>query len=397
MEYKFADRIITLKPSVIREILKADPDPEMVSFAAGNPSPLTFPSEEMGKIAAEIFASSANEAFQYGVTEGYTPLRQATASRIKEKFNVGRDFDDLIITSGGQQAIELAAKVLVNEDETIICESPSFIGALNAFRSYKINLVGVDIDEDGMRIDLLERALKENPNTKIIYTISTFHNPFGVTLSLERRKKMIELAHEYDVIILEDNPYFELRYSGEYVLPIKSMDEEGRVIFAGSYSKVIAPGIRVGYACAPQDIISKMTVAKQVSDVHTNLFFQMLIHKFITNGDFDNHIARSCDLYRHKLNLMLSLMERQVDASKAKWTKPQGGLFLWLELPEGYDGMELCRIMKPEKLTCVPGNAFCIDETKVSNAIRLNFSLPSDEQIEKGVGILAREIDKFVK
>ncbi|MDR1117530.1 MAG: PLP-dependent aminotransferase family protein [Oscillospiraceae bacterium] len=397
MDFKFANRIQTLQPSVIREILKADPDPEMISFAAGNPSPLTFPTAAMQPLANEIFENEAAPAFQYGVTEGYTPLRTATAERISSKYGIGGEVDDLIITSGGQQAIELAAKVLCNEDDTVICESPSFIGALNAFRSFKLNLVGIETDENGMRVELLEDALRANPNTRLIYTISTFHNPGGCTLSLERRKKMLELAKKYDVLILEDSPYFELRYSGEYVPPIKSMDTEGRVIFAGSYSKVVAPGIRVGYACGHRDIISKMTVAKQVGDVHTNLFFQMLVHRFVTGGGFDAHIENSCDLYRKKCGLMLDEMDKKIDRSKADWTKPDGGLFIWVTLKNGFDGMELCRIMKRRKLTCVPGSAFCVDETAVSSGIRLNFSLPSDEQIVKGVGILARAIDEFVK
>jgi len=397
MEFTFAERIQALKPSIIREILKADPDPEAVSFAAGNPSPETFPTEEMAKIAAEIFAGEAGDAFQYGITEGYTPLRSATAERISEKYSVGREFDDVIIVSGGQQGLELATKVLINENETLICEAPSFIGALNSFRAQRVNLVGVSCDDDGMKMDELEAALNTHPEARVIYTIPTFQNPGGSTLSLERRKKMLELAKKYDVIILEDSPYFELRYEGEYVPTIKSMDDEGRVIFCGSYSKVVAPGIRIGYVCAHKDILAKMTVAKQVSDVHTNLFFQMLVSRLITGGDFDAHIDACIKMYKEKLDLMISLLEKYVEPGKARWNKPAGGIFLWVELPEGYDGMELCSVVKAKKLACVPGNAFNVDEHAPSNCIRLNLSLPTVAQIEKGCKILGDAINEFVK
>ena len=397
MEYRFSDRIATLKPSVIREILKADPDPEAVSFAAGNPSPETFPTAEMAALAEKIFADEAGAAFQYGITEGYPALRKVTAERISRKYNVGKEFDDVIIVSGGQQGIELAAKVLANEGETVICEEPSFIGALNSFRAQNLKLAGVPCDGDGMRIDLLEEQLKAHPEARLIYTIPTFQNPGGSTLSLERRRQMLDLAERYDVMIIEDSPYFELRFEGEYVPTIKSMDTTGRVIFCGSYSKVIAPGIRIGYVCGPQAVLAKMTVAKQVSDVHTNLFFQMLVSRLVSDGGFDKHIADCCALYRHRRDLMLSLLSEKIDPGKATWTTPQGGLFVWVQLPEGYDGMELCRIVKEKKLACVPGNAFCVDENAVSSGIRLNYSLPTDAQIEKGCGILAAAINEFVK
>ncbi len=397
MKYRFSDRIATLKPSAIREMLKADPDPEAVSFAAGNPSPETFPTEQMARIASDIFADEAGAAFQYGITEGYMPLRQVTRERIRRKYQTGTDDDDVIIVSGGQQGIELAAKVLANEGETVICEEPSFIGALNGFRVQNLKLVGIPCDGDGMQTDLLEEQLKAHPDTRLIYTIPTFQNPNGSTLSLERRKRMLELAEQYDVMIIEDSPYFELRYEGEYVPTIKSMDKNGRVIFCGSYSKVIAPGIRIGYVCGPKEVLTKMTVAKQVSDVHTNLFFQMLVCRLVSDDGFDAHIAECCKLYRHRRDLMLSALEKKIEPGKATWTRPFGGLFVWVQLPEGYDGMELCRILKEKKLTCVPGNTFCVDANAISNGVRLNFSLPTDAQIEKGCSILAESINEFVK
>lgn len=396
MQYHFSDRISSLKPSAIREILKVTQDPTVISFAAGNPSPESFPEEEMAEIAADLFRNRAGEALQYGMTEGYTPLRQQTSVRLWEKYAIGRENDDLMITSGGQQAIELAAKVFLNEGDTLICEDPSFIGALNAFRSYHARLVGCLTDEHGMRMDILENLLKTQPNVKLIYTIPTFQNPSGKTLSLERRREMISLAEKYNVMILEDSPYFELRYSGEPVPAIKSMDEHGRVIYAGSYSKVLAPGIRMGFACAPREIIAKMVVAKQTSDVHSNLFFQMVVSEYLKRYDLDAHIEEVCKLYRHKRDVMLSAIDRYFD-KRVNVTRPNGGLFLWAQLPDGCDGVELCARAGKRKVAAVPGVSFLVNQSIKCPGIRLNFSLPSDEQIETGIAVLGEVIRDYLK
>lgn len=396
MNLQFSDRISSLQPSAIREILKVTQDPTVISFAAGNPSPETFPVADMSKIAEDIFTNHSATALQYGVSEGYGPLRELTFNRIKTKYGIGKDFDDLIITSGGQQAIELATKLLVNEGDTILCESPSFVGSLNAFRSYKANLVGIPMDRDGMDMDALENALKTCPNVKLIYTIPTFQNPSGCTLSIERRRKMLELAEKYDVLILEDNPYFELRYSGEYVPPIKSMDETGRVIYAGSYSKVLSPGIRVGFACAHRNIISKMTVCKQVSDVHTNLFFQMLCAKYLETCDIDAHIATIRKLYSHRMNVMTDAMDAGF-AGRATYIKPDGGLFIWCTLPEGSNAMDFCRICGNMKVAAVPGASFSVDESEIVPTFRLNFSLADDDTIRRGIALMSQALDEYLK
>lgn len=396
MEFEFSERIRGLKPSLIREILKADPDPEAISFAAGNPSPDTFPTAEMAAAASDIFAESSGAAFQYGITEGYTPLRKATAERVRRLHNIGRDFDDCMIVSGGQQGVELATKVLLNEGDTLVCEDPSFIGALNCFRAQRLNLIGVECDGEGMKMDELEKML-EKGGVKAIYTIPDFQNPGGSTMSAERRRKLMELARKFGVYIFEDGPYFELRYSGDSVPTLKSMDDEGRVIFCGSYSKIVAPGIRIGYVVAHRDVIAKMAVAKQVSDVHTNLFFQMIVERLISGGGFERHIAECRATYRWRRDIMLRELEKNIPEGKATWTKPDGGLFVWLTLPEGYDGTELCARAKANKLACVPGIAFGVDENAPSRSLRLNFSLPTDEQLVRGCEILGREIDNYVR
>jgi len=396
MNVKFSDRISSLQPSAIREILKVTQDPSVISFAAGNPSPETFPIADMSKIAENIFTNHSATALQYGVSEGYGPLRELTFNRIKTKYGIGKSHDDLIITSGGQQAIELATKLLINEGDTILCEAPSFVGSLNAFRSYKANLIGIPMDRDGMDMDVLETMLKTQPNVKLIYTIPTFQNPSGCTLSLERRRRMLELAEQYNVLILEDNPYFELRYSGEYVPPIKSMDETGRVIYAGSYSKVLSPGMRVGFACAHRDIISKMTVCKQVSDVHTNLFFQMLCAEYLDTCDIDAHIDTIKKLYSHRMNVMTDAMDACFDG-RARYIKPDGGIFIWCTLPEGSDSMDFCKICGSKKVAAVPGSSFSVDEREVVPTFRLNFSLADDDTIKRGISLMSDALAEYLK
>ncbi len=395
MRYSFSDRISSLQPSAIREILKVTQLPGVISFSAGNPAPETFPKDELAEISSEIFKNEFAAALQYGISEGFGPLRELMKSRLSGKYGIGREYDDLIIVSGGQQGMDLACKVLLNEGDTLICENPSFIGSLNAFRSYSLNLVGVPVDADGMDMDALESALSAHPETKLIYTIPAFQNPTGAYMSLERRHKILELAQKFDVIILEDSPYFELQYSGEMLPTLKSLDTEGRVIYVGSFSKIVSPGIRVGLACAHRDIISKMTVAKQVSDVHSNLFFQMAIARFFERYDVDAHIAKCRDIYRKKRDAMTDAIGRHF-GGLADFTPPSGGLFLWCDLPAGYDAAEFCSLCSRRKVVGVPGSAFLVDEREISGGFRLNFSLPSFGQIEEGITIMGECLKEFI-
>ena len=293
MEYKFSDKVSKLQASAIREILKFTADPEVISFAAGNPAPEAFPKERIAEISAELLRDDPILALQYSVTEGYTPLRDFLKEWLESKGCFHKEFDELIVTSGGQQANELSCKVLLNEGDTLICESPSFIGSLNAFRSYNVNLVGVDMDDDGINIEKLENTLKVQPNVKMLYLIPNFQNPTGRTISLENRKAVYELARKYDFIILEDDPYGELRFAGENVPTIKSMDTEGRVIYSSTFSKLISSGFRTGFVSAPAPIIQKIVVCKQVSDVHSNMWAQVVSHRFMTTVDRQAHFKNS--------------------------------------------------------------------------------------------------------
>ncbi len=396
LEIQFANRISTLAPSAIREILKVTQDPTVISFAAGNPSAETFPAKEINTISSQILTQQAAGALQYGITEGYAPLREQMKARLQTKYGIGTDSDDLMIVTGGQQGLEMTAKILCNDGDTLACESPTFVGALNAFRSYGLNLCGIPMEEDGMDLIALEERAKSDPRLKLVYVIPTFQNPSGRTMSLEKRKKLLALAQKYGFMILEDSPYFELRYSGEDVPSIKSLDRTGHVIFVGSFSKIIAPGIRVGFVCADRAVISKLTVAKQVSDVHTNLFFQMVISAYLQQYDLDDHIARTCTLYRHKRDYMLAAIDRCFP-KEIHVIRPDGGLFLWCELPQGLDGMELCRRASRRKVAAVPGSSFQVDEAAVCPGFRLNFSLPTEEQIDTGIAILAETATEYIR
>lgn len=286
-----------------------------------------------------MFATQAVTVLSYGVTEGYQPLRQWIADDL-QRSGIQREGDDTIVISGGQQALDFTAKCLLNDGDTVLTEAPTFLNALNTFRTYGARIVGVPMDGEGMDMDALEQALRLEKSVKFIYTIPNFQNPLGVTLSAARRRRMYDLAEQYDVMILEDDPYGRLRYSGTPVDAIKTLDRSERVIYTGSFSKIIAPGIRVAYLCAPKELMAKMVVAKQCVDVHTNMLSQVLVYEYLTRYDLDAHIRQCCDHYRVKRDAMLMAIDRYFPAEVAV-TRPEGGLFLWITLPEGCSGMEL--------------------------------------------------------
>ena len=397
MEYKFSDRVQNLKPSAIREIFKYASDKSVVSLSAGNPSPEAFPVEEIKEISKRIFEEDPISALQYSVTEGYTPLRETLREYMKKNHNVGTDNDDILITTGAQQIMDLATKSLVNEGDVIITEAPSFIGSLNTFRSYNAKLVGVEIESDGMSIEGLEKALKENPSTRFIYTIPNFQNPSGITMSLEKRKAMYDLAKKYQVLILEDNPYGDLRYSGEAIPSIKSFDTEGIVIYAGSMSKVVSPGIRVAYTIAPKPIFQKMVVCKQGNDVHTNVWSQMICNELMTKYDFQGHLEKLRQIYSKKAQYMMDLMDEYLVPLGITYSPITGGLFTMCTLPSYVDMPTFCKEAVLNKVCVVPGNAFLTDETQECHTFRVNFSTPTDEQLKRGIELLAETAKKYIK
>lgn len=394
MEYSFSDRVNSLKPSAIREIFKYAADPEVVSLSAGNPAPDAFPAKEIAEISADLLSRRPVDALQYGLTEGYAPLRDYLKKYMKDKYGIGSENDQLIITSGAQQVMDLAAKSLCNEGDVVICEAPSFIGSLNSFRSYNARLVGVPVESDGINTEILEEKLKTEKNVRFIYVIPNFQNPSGVTMSLEKRKKVYSLAKKYGVMILEDNPYGELRYFGENVPAIKSLDTDGIVMYAGSFSKVISPGMRVGWCVAPNPVIQKMVVCKQGQDVHTNMWSQIVIHEYVTKYDFEEHLNYLRELYRKKALFMMDLLDEHL-APYITYDKIDGGLFIMCKLPDNINMLDFCKEAVKRKVCVVPGNAFLTDETEECHTFRVNFSTPTDQQLEKGVKILGELIKEL--
>ena len=384
----FSDRMSALQPSVIREIFKYMSDPEMISFAAGNPAPEAFPVETVSSITANILKNDPIPALQYSISEGYAPLRNWVKQDLASKGLFKEGEDDVIITAGAQQVMEVTTKLICNEGETIICEAPSFIGSLNAFRSYKAKLVGVQMDDEGIDLEKLEAALIANPKTAFIYLIPNFQNPTGRCTSLERRKAVLELAEKYKTLVVEDNPYGDLRFAGPDIPTLKELDVNNRVIYAGSFSKTLAPGLRVGFMCASASLVQKAVVCIQASTVHTSILPQMITHKFVTETNYDEHLEKLQQLYKEKCKHMLDCLQFSMPVS-IDFTHPDGGLFIWGTLPKG-DMMDFCKKAVENKVAVVPGNAFLVNEKDPCLSFRLNFSFPSDSQIEKGVEILSK-------
>lgn len=393
--YELSKKYAGLKPSAVREILKATSEPGMIAFAGGSPATEAFPCEEVKRISAEILEENPVSALVYGVSEGYEPLRKTVKKWLYERENIGTDDDSVIITAGGTQVMDITTRVLASEGDTVICEDPSFIGSLNCFRSHGCNLVGVPIDDDGMNIDALEEAINQNPNAKFIYTIPNFQNPGGTTLSLEKRKRMYRLALENNLVILEDDPYGNLRVEGEAVPSIKSMDTEGIVVYAGSFSKILAPGIRVAYAVVPSKIAPAFTIGKQVSDVHTGVLNQMIVSRWFDEYDVNAHIDEIKKIYKRKLNLMCSCLDEHCKGF-ISYVRPQGGLFIWANLPDNVNMLDYVNKLLERKVAVVPGTAFMVDDTKPCSYIRLNFSTPDDESIVKGVEIMGLVAEEFI-
>lgn len=390
MQYKISSRMSGIQPSAIREILKGATGRDVIPFAAGNPSPDCFPVREIANITQLILNDSPVTALQYSVSEGYGPLR-AAVRRMLETREPGlvREEDEILITTGAQQGIELLAKCLLNEGDEMLCEEPSFIGALNAFRSYGARLIGVPLQADGIDLDQLELALKCHPKAKLLYVIPNFQNPAGCTLALEKRRALLLLAQKYDILVLEDNPYGELAFGAPKLPTLKSMDTEGRVLYVGSFSKIVSPGMRVGYVVCDKALMGPVVVAKQCSDVHTPALTQMICERFLSTANLANHIAGMCKIYRAKRDVMAEALDTQM-RGKVRYVKPEGGLFVWCELPEGSDMIAYCAEASARGVAVVPGSAFMVDQQAPCRSFRITFSQPTAEQIVRGIDILSQ-------
>ncbi len=393
MEFTVSERMKSLKGSAIREMFKAMADPTMISLAGGNPAAELFPNEELSKIAADILKENPVGALQYGISEGNIALREKILEMMKERERICASLDEITIVSGGQQAIEIVSKILLNEGDSVIVEAPSFVGGLNAFRSYGANLVGVEVESDGINIEKLKETIKNTKNVKIIYTIPNFQNPSGVTMSEEKRKALYEIARDNGVFIIEDNPYGELTFDGVKLPTIKSMDEAGVVLYSGSFSKILAPGLRLGYLIAPKNFTEKVVLGKQVSDVHTALLPQMLALEFMKRYDIGELIEKMRTLYKKKCDVLIGAMKEYLPEN-ITYTVPGGGLFVWCNAP-GIDTLKLSNECIKEKVLIVPGNNFATDQSLVSNGFRLNFSTMPDDKLVEGVKRLGKVLEKY--
>lgn len=388
MEYSFSENARALKPSAIREILKMSAAPGIIPFSAGNPSPEAFPSREVAQITQKLFEEDPIAALQYSVTEGYTPLRATLKTYMAAKHGVFHEFDDILITAGAQQVMSLAATALCSPGDTIFCEEPSFVGSINALKLSGANLVGIPMQEDGLDLSALEEAAKANKNVKLLYIIPNFQNPTGITTSLEKRRAIYALAKKYGFLILEDNPYGDLYFSEKPLPSIKSFDEEGIVLYAGSFSKVLSPGLRVGFCIAPKPLIAKFTAIKQTQDVHSNILAQMIAYHFMTDYDFTAHLDRLRALYREKAALCRKKAEECL-MPEITCSSVTGGLFLWCALPPKIDMQDFCsRAISQYSVAVVPGSAFLTDPQKPCQNFRVNYSTPTNEQIINGMDAL---------
>jgi 2-aminoadipate transaminase len=390
-----------MRSSAVRELLKLTEQPDIISFAGGLPAPETFPVERFAAAFNKVMADHGARALQYSTTEGYTPLREMIARR-STRYGINIERDNVLITSGSQQALDLIGKVFINPGDHIVVERPTYLGALQAWNAYQAEYVSADIDDDGYVTASLDARIRTGP--KFIYALPNFQNPSGVTMSQARRQALIELADHYGVPILEDDPYGQLRYEGEHVPPIVHLDSQfrstdgarysGNVIYLSTFSKTLSPGIRLGWIVAPAEVIQKLVQAKQGADLHTSTINQLVAHEVASGGFLDQHVKEIRAIYRERRDAMLAALAREFPAG-VTWTKPQGGLFLWLTFPEWMNAADVLSAGIEQKVAFVPGAPFFADGTG-QNTARLNFSNATPERINEGVRRLARCIELLI-
>lgn len=399
-DHRYAQRTQRMKSSAIRELLKLTELPDVISFAGGLPAPDVFPVDEIQDACIRVLRNQSALALQYGSTEGYLPLREMIA-RHSARLGFEVNPDNLMITSGSQQALDLLGKIFINGGDRILVESPTYLGALQAWNAYGAEYVPVSSDENGMDTDALEEALRTGP--KFIYVLPNFQNPTGVTLSLERRKKLVELADRYGVPIIEDDPYGQLRFEGDHLPSVEVLDAEyqtnsgsytGNVIYLSTFSKVLSPGLRLAWVVAPPEVIRKLVQAKQGADLHTSVFNQMIALEVSQHGFLDKHVQKIIEVYRERRDVMLDALEEHMPKG-ISWTRPQGGLFLWVSVPEHINTANLMIEAVQEKVAFVPGESF-FPCGGGQNTMRMNFSYSNPQLINEGIGRLARVLRRHV-
>ncbi|AND83798.1 aminotransferase class I/II-fold pyridoxal phosphate-dependent enzyme [Clostridium tyrobutyricum] len=391
MSIKFAERMNKVQKSFIREILKVTENPNIISFAGGLPNPLSFPIKEVEEASIKVLNENGSDVLQYSTTEGYRPLREYIAQRYLKRFGLKVDADEILITNGSQQGLDLLGKIFLNKDDNVLIERPGYLGAIQAFSIFEPVFNSVPVNNDGVDIDLLEKSLAMN-SPKLFYTVPNFQNPSGTTYSENNRKAAADILKKYDTILIEDDPYGELRFIGEDLQPIKTYLGDKSVML-GSFSKIVAPAMRLGWICAKGEIMEKLITAKQAADLHTNYYSQRVVHQFLMDNDIEDHIKKIRKLYKGQRDCMVSMIERYFPEG-IKSTKPEGGMFLWVTLPEGISSLELFDLAAKENVAFVPGDPFYVN-VKGSNTLRLNYTNSDEKSIEEGIKRLARAIGKL--
>ena len=390
MEYKFASRMDRMKASEIRELLKLTARPDIISFAGGLPAPELFPVKEIAQVSHDLVLKEGQKLLQYATTEGRPTLREKIAKRMTEKYKTPVVADDILITTGSQQCLDFAGKLFLDPGDVVLCESPSYLGALNAFNAYQPVFKEVPTDGEGIIPEELDKILASTPKCKFIYVIPDFQNPTGICWSLERRKKFIEVINKYDLPVFEDNPYGELRYRGESVPTLKSMDTKGLVSFLGTFSKIFCPGLRLGWIAGPHAIVEKFVMIKQSADLHTSNFDQGVADAYMDTYDLDAHVKEIVELYGHRRDLILKTMEEEFPEG-VEFTRPDGGLFLWVTVPEGVSARKVFDKCIEQKVAAVIGDAFYPND-KTDRSMRVNYSCMPDDKIVEGVKRMAKAI-----
>lgn len=396
MNIRYADRTSNIKASEIRELLKLTEEPDIISFAGGLPAPELFPIEKVNEVMQKVIEEKGYIALQYASTDGYTPLREVIINQRVKPMGINCDISNIMLTNGSQQGLEFSAKLFINEGDIIVCESPSYLGAINAFAAYSPKFIEVSMDENGMKVDELENILKEyGSKVKMIYTIPDFQNPSGITMSLERRQRVAEIAEKYKVIVIEDSPYGELRFEGKFIPPIKSFDKAGYVINLGSFSKTFCPGLRLGWIVAEEEIIKKYILIKQGADLQCNTLAQVFIAEYMKKYNLNDHIAYIISVYKKRRDLMLNAI-KEYFPSDVKYTHPEGGLFTWCEIRKDLDAATILEEALKEKVAFVPGASFFPNGGK-RNFFRLNYSNMNEEKIVEGIKRLGNVLNRYYK
>ncbi len=388
MQYTYAKRMQDVRASEIRELLKLTESPEIISFSGGLPSPDLFPVEDLKEVSLSVLENSGRTSLQYTTTEGFEPLRRWVAERMNTRLGTSFSADEILLTHGSQQAIDLTGKVFLDEGDVVLCESPTYLAALSAFRLFGCRFVEMPTDDDGMIPESLEEILRAEPRAKLIYTIPEFQNPTGRSWSLARKESLVRIATEHKVVVLEDNPYGELRFEGESLPSAATFDTIGNVLCLGTFSKIFCPGYRIGWIAGPREVIDKYVLVKQGTDLQCNTVGQYQIMEYLNTRDINQHIERIRADYRVKRDIMLETMD-ELFPDGVSYTRPQGGLFAWVTLPEHLDARKILVECLEEKVAFVPGGSF-FPNGGHQNTMRINFSYATTEELREGIARIAR-------